>query len=66
MLIDQTKADLAERIAALPPATYAGATMFGVPVADWTSWLMFTYAVLLIAWHLKTKWFAPKGQKAEP
>lgn len=66
MLPDQTKADLAERVAATGLATYGGAKLFGVPVGDLTTWLMFAYAVLLIAWHLKTKWFAPKGQQAEP
>lgn len=60
MVLDQTKADLVERLAALPPATYAGATLFGMPVSELTTWVMFVYAVLLLAWHLKSKWFAPK------
>lgn len=63
MQLDQSKADLVERIVALPPATYAGATLFGMSVSELTSWLMFGYAVLLLAWHLKTKWFAPKKAK---
>lgn len=61
-MFDQTKADLAERIAAIPPVTYTGATLCGVPVTDLTSWAMFIYALLLIGWHVKTKWMAPKGQ----
>jgi hypothetical protein len=61
MPLDQSKADLVERFASIPPATYAGATLFGMPVSELTSWIMFGYAVLLVAWHLKSKWFAPKA-----
>ncbi len=65
MQLDQTKADLVERIASIPPATYAGATLFGMPVSEVTSWVMLTYAVLLVVWHLKTKWFARSSGAAE-
>lgn len=61
----QARADALEKIAAGPPAVYAGATLFGVPVSDLTSWAMFVYALLLIAWHLKTKWLAKKAEGGE-
>lgn len=51
-----TTVELAERVAAIPPAVVAGAHVFGVPVADITTWIMFVYAVSLLAWHFKTKW----------
>lgn len=63
--MDPEKLDALERGAAIPPAAYAGATLFGVPVSDLTSWLMFVYALLLIAWHLKTKWLA-KHERDKP
>lgn len=54
--MDQAKAEMLERSLALAGGTYVGATVFGVPVTDLTAWLMLLYAILLILWHLKTKW----------
>lgn len=56
----QARADALEKIAAGPPAAVAGANLLGMSVSDLTSWAMFIYALLLIGWHLKTKWFARK------
>lgn len=61
----QPLVDQAERIAALPPVAYTGATLFGMPVSELTSWVMFVYALLLVAWHLKSKWLA-KSPESEP
>lgn len=58
----RVKAETAEKVLMVPPATYAGATAFGVPVTSVTQWVMCLYAVLLVAWHLKSKWFGKKPE----
>lgn len=50
--------DLAERLAALPPATAAVATFCGWPLSDVSAGIMVIYGLMLIAWQLKTKWLA--------
>ena len=50
-------ADVIERVAALPPAVAASASFIGLPLSDISSGIMIVYGLLLIAWHLKTKWF---------
>ena len=57
-MLDQAKADMLERVAAIPPAIYTGATIFGVPVSDLSQWVFLAYASGLLLWHLRTKWFA--------
>lgn len=46
-----------------PPVAVTAISIFGVSLADWAYGLTILYTVLLIAWHLKSKWFA-KGDKA--
>lgn len=46
-----------------PPVAVAAVSFAGVSLADWAYGLTILYTGLLIAWHLKTKWFA-KGDKA--
>lgn len=53
----RVKAEAVEKVLMVPPATYAGATLLGVPVTSVTQWVMCLYAVSLFAWHLKSKWF---------
>lgn len=54
------KAETVERALMVPPATYAGATLFGVPVTSLTQWVMLLYGLSLFAWHIKSKWLAKK------
>lgn len=63
--ITHAKAESIERIAAIPPAAYVGATIFGMPVTSLTQWVFFLYAVSLLAWHIKTKWLSKKPELAE-
>lgn len=56
-------AEITERVLALPPAGMAMATMWGMPLSDISAGLMIVYALLLIAWHIWSKWLG-KGGKA--
>lgn len=51
-------ADMAERLVAIPPASAAVASLAGMPLSDISAGIMIVYGLLLIAWHLRTKWFA--------
>lgn len=57
----RAKAETVEKALMVPPATYAGATLFDVPVTSLTQWVMLLYALSLVAWHFKTKWFGKNG-----
>lgn len=46
-----------------PPVAVTAISFAGVSLADWAYGLTILYTGLLIAWHLKTKWFA-RGAKA--
>lgn len=60
----RAKAETFERALIVPPATYAGATFLGAPVTSLTQWVMFLYALSMLAWHVKTKWFNKKQEEA--
>jgi hypothetical protein len=60
----RAKAETVEKALMVPPATYAGATFFGAPVTSLTQWVMFLYALSMLAWHVKTKWFNKKQEAA--
>ena len=59
------KAETVERALIVPPATYAGATLFGAPVTSVTQWVMLLYGLSLFAWHIKTKWLGKKLEAQE-
>lgn len=61
----RAKAETVEKALMVPPVTYAGATFCGVPVTSWTQWVMLLYALSLLAWHIKTKWFGKSGEVVE-
>lgn len=64
-----TPADYAERVLALPPASFAVAAIGGYPLSDISAGIMIIYGLMLIAWQLKTKWFAKRpsvGERDEP
>lgn len=58
----RAKAETVEKALMVPPATYAGATILGAPVTSLTQWVMFLYALSMLAWHVKTKWFNKKQE----
>ncbi|MFV7465701.1 hypothetical protein [Pseudomonas shirazica] len=58
----RVKAETVERALMVPPATYAGATLFDVPVTSLTQWVMLLYGLSLFAWHIKTKWFGKRSE----
>lgn len=61
----RAKAETVEKALMVPPATYAGATLFGIPVTNVTQWVMFFYGLSMFAWHIKSKWLAKKSGVAE-
>lgn len=60
----RAKAETVEKALMVPPATYAGATLFGAPVTSLTQWVMLLYALSMLAWHVKTKWLNKKQEAA--
>lgn len=50
-------ADTLERIAAAPALCVTGAQLFGLSLADVSAAVMIVYGLMLIAYHLRTKWF---------
>ncbi|NKF30427.1 hypothetical protein HER21_28575 [Pseudomonas sp. BGM005] len=58
----RAKAETVEKALMVPPMTYAGATLFGVPVTSWTQWVMLLYGLSMLAWHIKTKWLGKSGE----
>lgn len=60
----RAKAETVEKALMVPPATYAGATLFGAPVTSLTQWVMLLYALSMLAWHIKTKWLNKKQEAA--
>lgn len=54
--------EVIERIVALPPAGVAMATFAGMPLSDISSGLMIVYALLLIGWHIWSKWLGRGGK----
>lgn len=60
----RAKAETVEKALMVPPATYGAATILGVPVTSLTQWVMFLYALSMLAWHVKTKWFNKKQEVA--
>ena len=58
----RARAETVEKALMVPPATYAGATFLGAPVTSLTQWVMFLYALSMLAWHVKTKWFTMKQE----
>jgi hypothetical protein len=56
--------ELVERIAALPPAAAAAANVFGYPLSDVSSFVMIVYGLLLIGWHIWSKWLGKGGKEA--
>jgi hypothetical protein len=49
---------MVERVVAMPPAVAAAATFCGWPLSDVSSAVFIVYGLLMIAWHVKTKWLA--------
>lgn len=55
-------AEIAERVAAIPPASAAVATIAGMPLSDISAGVMIVYGLLLIAWHIWSKWLGRGGK----